>query len=180
MMKNYKHGLASSRSRGFTLIELLVVIAIIGILASIVLASLDSARKKGRDARRIADVKQIQLALELYYDTNNAFPAALTTAALVTPGYISTVPSDPSAGSYSYAPYSTDPANATCVSYHLGASLETSGHSALSTDADATTTPSGYAVCTASGAPSEDFAGSDNAKCNNGNTAGVGCYDVRP
>ena len=89
MMKSYK--------RGFTLIELLVVIAIIGILASIVLASLDSARKKGRDARRIADVKQLQLALELYYDANNAFPLSLSVANLVTPGYISTIPADPSA-----------------------------------------------------------------------------------
>ena len=52
--------------KGFTLIELLVVIAIIGILASVVLASLNSARKKSRDARRVADIKQIQLALELY------------------------------------------------------------------------------------------------------------------
>ena len=56
--------------RGFTLIELLVVIAIIGILSSVVLASLNSARQKGRDAKRISDVKQLQLALELYYDAN--------------------------------------------------------------------------------------------------------------
>src|SRR4051812_31161735 len=51
---------------GFTLIELLVVIAIIGILASIVLASLNSSRKKSRDARRLSDLKQLQNALELY------------------------------------------------------------------------------------------------------------------
>ncbi|PIZ56329.1 MAG: prepilin-type cleavage/methylation domain-containing protein, partial [Candidatus Tagabacteria bacterium CG_4_10_14_0_2_um_filter_40_13] len=53
--------------KGFTLIELLVVIAIIGILASVVLASLNSARKKSRDARRVADIKQIQLALEMFF-----------------------------------------------------------------------------------------------------------------
>ncbi len=67
---------------GFTLIELLVVIAIIGVLASIVLASLNSARQKSRDARRIADVKQLQLALELYYDaqTPPAYPVAVVSS----------------------------------------------------------------------------------------------------
>ncbi|MDO8555060.1 MAG: prepilin-type N-terminal cleavage/methylation domain-containing protein [bacterium] len=63
------------KQKGFTLIELLVVIAIIGLLSSIVLASLNSARAKARDARRIADLKQISTALEFYYDTNNAYPA---------------------------------------------------------------------------------------------------------
>ena len=55
--------------KGFTLIELLVVIAIIGILSSIVMASLNSARGKARDARRIHDVAQIRTAFFLYYDT---------------------------------------------------------------------------------------------------------------
>ncbi len=55
-------------TRGFTLIELLVVIAIIGILASIVLVSLNSARNKGKDARIISDVQQVRTALESGYN----------------------------------------------------------------------------------------------------------------
>ena len=63
------------RSSGFTLIELLVVIAIIGVLSSIVLASLNNARTKARDTVRLSDMRQIRTALELYYyANNNAFP----------------------------------------------------------------------------------------------------------
>ncbi len=101
----------TSSNKGFTLIELLVVIAIIGLLASIVLVSLGNARKKGRNAKRAADLKQVQTALELYYNDNNAYPSTSSayrsqcvawgsyTAVNVIPGlsptYISTIPTDP-------------------------------------------------------------------------------------
>jgi prepilin-type N-terminal cleavage/methylation domain-containing protein len=54
--------------KGFTLIELLVVIAIIGILASVILASLDSARAKGVDAATKSDLDNSRAQAELYYD----------------------------------------------------------------------------------------------------------------
>ncbi len=60
--------------RGFTLIELLIVIAIIGILASIVLVSFPAAMKSARDANRKSDLKQLQIALEVYKQANGFYP----------------------------------------------------------------------------------------------------------
>jgi len=60
--------------KGFTLIELLVIISIIGLLSTLVVVSFGSTRKKARDARRLADVKQLQTALELYYNNNHQYP----------------------------------------------------------------------------------------------------------
>ncbi|MCI0619674.1 type II secretion system GspH family protein [Candidatus Wolfebacteria bacterium] len=62
-----------SRNRGFTLIELLVVIAIIGILSSVVLASLNTARDKGRDAAIKSDLNNIRAQAELVYDNDGDY-----------------------------------------------------------------------------------------------------------
>lgn len=61
--------------KGFTLIELLVVIAIIGLLSTLAVVSLGNARAKSRDTKRVADIKQIQTALELYFADQNGYPA---------------------------------------------------------------------------------------------------------
>ncbi len=61
-------------SRGFTLIELLAVISIIGLLSATIMTVLGGERAKSRDARRIADLAQIQRALELYYTENRVYP----------------------------------------------------------------------------------------------------------
>jgi len=71
--------------KGFTLIELLVVIAIIGILASVVLASLNSARNKGSDAAVKANLANARAQAELYYDnTANSYTALCTAAGGIT------------------------------------------------------------------------------------------------
>ncbi len=128
--------------KGFTLIELLVVIAIIGLLASIILVSLNSARQKARDSRRISDLRQVALALELYYDNNNnAYPSVTgctaanysgtMTTALTGGSYMTSVPLDPlNNATYFYAYSSTG------TRYVLKARLENTSNPALSNDVD--------------------------------------------
>lgn len=148
-------------NRGFTLIELLVVIAIIGILSAVVLASLQTARQKARDATRISDMKNVQLALELYFDSGQNYPTntngtanaytmgGVTLVASLVPTYIPIMPNDPqaaanSAGDYHYVGLTAAGADCsngtaaapTCPSYALGATLEREDNAVLDTDID--------------------------------------------
>ena len=144
----------TKNQKGFTLIELMVVVTIIGILASIVLVSLDSARVKARDVRRLADIRQIALGLEFYIDEYRHYPpitGATTPAARwqkakeclegqaacadnsKSEQFMSIVPTDPlGTGSfiYDYSP------NASQSSFVLKAPLEKTDHTALSVDVD--------------------------------------------
>lgn len=74
ILGNVHGGLLNHKTKGFTLIELLVVIAIIGLLASVVLVSLNSARQKSRDAKRVSDMNQLAKALELFYNDAAGYP----------------------------------------------------------------------------------------------------------
>jgi type II secretion system protein G len=141
--------------KGFTLIELLVVIAIIGLLSTLAVVALGSARVKARDAKRVSDIKQIQTALELYYTDHSGYPVVDPAESLgsgtyaclnnsitgfVATGcdnaYMGQVPSDPSSGSYSYV-------SASGTTYMITATLE--GGAGTLTQGTIVGTPSGLA-----------------------------------
>jgi type II secretion system protein G len=169
--------------KGFTLIELLVVIAIIGILSSVVLASLSTARAKSRDARRIADIDQVRTALEIYNDSFGAYPgngsgsaglqsfvAGVTTGVgAISPTFMSRLPGDPTTGAfYYYCPQiaRTDTtcnatnASASSTFYILAANLERTDNAALKTDTDVTAVTGffgGSASCAATGGTEQCF-----------------------
>lgn len=83
---------------GFTLIELLVVIAIIGVLSTLAIIALGSARQKSRDAKRVADMAQVGKALELYYNDNGGYPTIITPGQALSSGsttYMAVIPTNP-------------------------------------------------------------------------------------
>jgi len=84
-----------NNKKGFTLIELLVVIAIIGLLSTMSVLALNSARARARDAKRISDIKQIQTALEMYYNDNNDYPNTLDQLTTTIPPLIKVIPTAP-------------------------------------------------------------------------------------
>ena len=80
--------------RGFTLIELLVVISIIGILASMIAVSLNTANQKAKDAKVLSDTRNLMSAVELFKndDAGNAVPTTAANLTALVPTYISVVP----------------------------------------------------------------------------------------
>lgn len=135
--------------RAFTLIELLVVIAIIALLTSIVVSQFEVARAKARDNKRVADVAQIQLAVQLYFDRCGVYPTALNntinlaSVSTTCPGirvstFMSAVPVPPQPAidaTYGYYAYTV---KTTLDDYYIGVRLEKS-NKALDDDIDIVT-----------------------------------------
>ena len=72
-----------NNKKGFTLIELLVVIAIIAIIATLAVVALQSSRANARDAKRVADVKQMTTALALYMNAAGVYPDTVTAGGMI-------------------------------------------------------------------------------------------------
>jgi prepilin-type N-terminal cleavage/methylation domain-containing protein len=166
-----------TKNKGFSLIELLVVIAIIAVLTQVVIANMNDARKKSRDAKRISDVAQLQLALELYFNRCNAYPQhaasgnplVLTTSngcpsGITLGSFIPAIPTPPVNSAETYYRYVG--LNTNCTDYHLGATLEVNNQTGpLKDDVDASANNTAAASCRTG---TTDFAGTEPM------------YDVKP
>jgi prepilin-type N-terminal cleavage/methylation domain-containing protein len=123
-----------NKKQGFTLVEILVVVSIIGLLSSIVLVGLGSFRARGRDARRVADLRETQNALELYYGKFGGYPLTtwdglektLTDAEIG----VTSISDDPLGGTNHYKYGSNG------QSYVIGAKLEDANNQVLKDDVD--------------------------------------------
>lgn len=130
---------------GFTLIELLVVVSLIGVLATLVLANLNAARERARDAQRKSDLRNIQTALRVYYNDNSAYPTTAEMNNLFGNSwadgsivYMNLLPDDPLVGqSYSYTSSDSD-------TYLLEACLENKSDDKGIATTDITWCPSGW------------------------------------
>lgn len=153
-------------NRGFTLLEIIIVVAIIAVLAVILLPRLARVRQPANDARRIQDLRAIQGFLELYYQTNRAYPdgvngdigygstgnvgncgANTLCEVLINNNITNTVPNDPVAGQFYQ--YGTD---ATAQSYVLAATLQTPNSGSLADDIDGDLSAT-YGIDCGSGTP---------------------------
>ena len=175
---------------GFTLIELLVVIAIIGILSSVVAVNVNTGRDKAKDAKRVADLQIVQLALQSHYSSSTigTFPPSASFSDLITTlkneKYLKNTITDTD-NVFRYVPLG-EIVMGGCSSYHLGVTLSSGvvgQNGLLKDDADAAS----GAKCESPGPEIDDFYGLS-TKTTNGcdtqdnSTGGSNdtCYDLVP
>lgn len=179
----YKINSKTKLSKGFTLLELLIVIVIVGFLAAIIIASVNSARARGRDTKKITEMKSMQNALQIYFSTNGYYPQTCTGASCVlVPSLISKVPDG-----VDYTGLDTI-STGKCRAYHMGVTLETN-NKVLSTDKDMTSSTAanlsvnGFSNLCGNNPPSTYAirGAGDNQSCRSTDTTlGNKCYDIVP
>ena len=132
-----------NKNKGFTIIELLIVVAIIALLVTLVIVSLRGSRIDSRDSKRLADLKQIQNAIELYFideATPRGYPVPSTWEEFfsILEPYMSGMPTDPnSSGDYYYWYfYKIPPGGTIADEYVLRAKIEDENNEALLQDND--------------------------------------------
>ncbi|MFZ6034847.1 MAG: type II secretion system protein [Patescibacteria group bacterium] len=109
--------------KGFTLIELLIIMIILGVIAAMISGNFMTSLKKGRDAKRKADLESMQKAMELYYEDQRRYPPSINAGSPLNDSvsgkvYMQSIPYDPKGTRYEYE---TD---ATGSYYRLFACLE--------------------------------------------------------
>lgn len=150
--------------KGFTLIELIIAMVILAVLSGLIAGGVLNSLKKGRDARRKADLQQIQRALEFYYEDNRTYPSSLTFGgqivgpAPVSKVYMQKVPIDPNTSKTYYYCYETV---SSPTKYKLYAVLENENDSSRMTTAPST---SGF-TCLPSSVSSESCGASPATPC---------------
>jgi prepilin-type N-terminal cleavage/methylation domain-containing protein len=174
--------MVSLNKKGFTLIELLVVISIIGMLSSVTLASLNDARAKTRDTAKIRSIKEIQTALQIYFNEKGTYPNSNSSPygleKLITEKYISRIETG-----IIYRPikvtnyFCWDPG--VCPNYFLGSSLEKRNNPILNNDSD-------YVGLTQTAIEATNYPGhrvygkSDNCTTNEDKSSSPElCYDIK-
>ncbi len=115
----------NKKSVGFTLIELLISVSVIAILSGITFTVLNpqGLRSKSRDKQRIADLKRLQAALEMYFADNRQYPVQTSWSSVPSTlgNYLDPLPEDPSGSAYQYK------SGAQGVNYCVNASMENTG-----------------------------------------------------
>ena len=163
-----------SNKKGFTLIELLIVISIIALLATLAIISLTTAQRKARDTKRMADLKEVQTTIELFYSDNSTYPQDDKVSFEANLADFITIPNPPSDASvYVYVVTDTNDA------YVLKGTLEDPTHSGLDADDDGIYTLGGgageYTGFSWNNVGFEVTLGSGNVECDEATEEGAYC-----